>query len=509
MSARASRVGGRGRLAVVIALALLAAGCGEVGLWARWRAERGAWRAERAVGRIEINPQLAAPADWARAEAACRSVTRRFPAEAWAERARAGDRMAFDVLEASGRAALLRGRLAELQERFDPAVTEYDRVRRDYAAVPAVSLRAAVARAELLAGSGRAADAEAAWVAIARDYPAADPRAGTVFDAVLDAPMRVARERRARGDAGGADSLSRAAEAACLRLLATRRGQPAAPALWVRVSEARSARGDAPGARAALRNALAGPATALTPRLVLALARQALSSALPDTALAYAAWAARDFAGVERPASLLVAAEAWRARGVPDSALRTYEALLQEAPDAPDALAEARFGRARLLEDLGRWDQARGEYHALISAMPTHPRAFESMVRVVRYHLGQGERELGLTEARHALATLDALIASHQDDDVQVRAGEVRARLLFETGDTRGGCGALGALLRRYPEAELDAGLLARAGEDAETKLNDADLATALYRAAAARSVDPGLRRRVLDAVDRRAGAHR
>lgn len=495
-----------GQVALLLGLALLVAGCGDGRLWARWRAERGAWRALRAVERIEINSRLAGAADWERADAACRSVTTSFPAEAWSVRARAGDSMAYGVLEASGRAALLQGRLEDLRERLDVALAAYDRARSDYAAVPAISLGAAVARAGLLAEAGRAAEAEAAWSVIARDYPAADPRTGMVFDAVLDAPLLVARDRRARGDVTGADSVLRSAEAACLRLLPARRGLPAAPALWGRVSEARSARGDAAGARVALRQALADPAAApMAPWLVLTLARQALESGLPDTALAYAAWAARDFGGAARPAALLDAARAWRARGVPDSALQTYEWLLQEESDDLDRMAEARFERARLLEDLGRWDQARGEYHALVSAMPTHALAFESMMRVVRHHLGRGERGLGLTEARHALAALDALIASQQDDDVQVRAGEARARLLFETDDIRGGCGALAAVLRRYPEAPLDAALLMRAGEETETRLNAPDLAIELYQAAAARAVAPELRRRARTAVDRLA----
>jgi tetratricopeptide (TPR) repeat protein len=500
----------RGLAAGLLALALLAAGCSRDGLWERWRAERGAWRAQRALERIEINPRLAGAADWARADDACRSVTTSFPAGTWSGRVRAGDRMALAVLEASGRAALLRAGLEVLRERLDAAVTGYDRVRRDYAAIPALSLRAAVARAGLLAESGRAAEAEGAWNAIAVDYPAVDPSTGAIFDAVLDAHVHVARDRRARGDAAGADSASRSAEEACLRLLSARRGLPAAPALWVRVSEARLDRGDPAGSRAALRSALAEPAaSAIAPGLVLALARQALAGALPDTALAYAEWAAHDFGGAERAAALLVSAQAWRALGSPDSALRTYEGLLQEGCGDLDDAAEARFGRARLLEDLGRWDQARGEYHVLVSAVPAHPRAFESMIRVVRYYFGHGERALGLTEVRHALASLDVLVASHQDDAVQVRAGEVRARLLFETDDLRGGCGALAALLRRYPEAPLDTALLMRAGEAAETRLDDADLAKELYGAAAARAVVPDVRRRARAAVDRLAGPSR
>ena len=63
----------------------------------------------------------------------------------------------------------------------------------------------------------------------------------------------------------------------------------------------------------------------------------------------------RDFGGEACPVALLVAAWARRACGAPDSALRTYERLLDEEPGDPDKAAEARFGRARLLEDLGRW----------------------------------------------------------------------------------------------------------------------------------------------------------
>ena len=501
---------GRSRVAVLLSLALLATGCGDGGLWARWRAERGAWRAQRAVERIEINPRLAGAADWARADATCRSVTTSFPAQAWSARARAGDPVALDVLEASGRAALLRARLEDLHEHREAALAGYERVRHDYVAVPAISLGAAAVRARLLAESGCAVEAEALLSAIARDYPVADPRTGTVFDAVLDAPLLVARARRARGDVTGADSVLCAAEGVYSRLLPAQRGRQAAPALWERMSEARSARGDAAGARAALRQALADPvAVPMAPRLVLALARLALESAQPDTALAYADWAARDFGGAVRSAALLVAAQAWRARGAPDSALQTYERLLEEESGDLDKAAEARFGRARLLEDLGRWDQARGEYHALASAMPTHPLAFESMVRVVRHHLGRGERGLGLAEARHALAVLDALIASQQDDGVQVRAGEARARLLFETDAPRGGCGARAALLRRYPEAPLDAALLTKAAEAAETRLNDTDLALELYRAAAVRAVAPELGRRARAAAGRLAGPPR
>jgi hypothetical protein len=45
------------------------------------------------------------------------------------------------------------------------------------------------------------------------------------------------------------------------------------------------------------------------------------------------------------------------------------------------------------------------------------------------------------------LGALDVLRANQQDDGVQVRAGETRSRLMFETGEAAGGCAALAALL--------------------------------------------------------------
>jgi tetratricopeptide (TPR) repeat protein len=498
------------RVVLLAALALPLAGCGDAGLWARWTAERGTWRARRAVERIALNPDVATAGDWERAAAACRAVTERFPAAAWAERARAGSPYATGVLEASGRAAMLRARLDDLHGRPGAAAAGYEAVRTGFRDVVAVSLAAAVERARLLERAGRGADAEAAWSVVAREYRATDPESGEVVDAVLDAPLYVARERRLRGDGAGMDSALRAAERLYAGLLDGQSGRPAVAGLCLRLSEARWARGDGPGALAALRVALADPAaTPVAPRLVLLAAQRALDGVGPDTALAYARWAVEGLGPGPRPAGLLLAARARRAGGAPDSALRVYEQLIEEDPEDPDVLARARYERARLLEELGRWDQARGEYHALAGAFPAHPLALETQVRLVRHYLDRGERELGTMEARHALQAMDGLMAGHQDDSLQVRVGEARARVLMEMGDVRRGCGALSALLRRYPEAELDPALLLRAGEKAETELDDMELAVELYRAAGWRTGDAGSRVRIGRALARLGDASR
>jgi tetratricopeptide (TPR) repeat protein len=495
------------RLAATLAILLGAGGCGDAALWTRWQAERGLWRAQRAVQQIETNPRIASEARWVRAAAACSAVVHRFPASVWAARAAGGSGLAADVLEASGRAALLGARLEELRGRSDEALADYERVGREYRPAVRISEQATETRARLLERAGRTAQAEEAWRDLAQGYPPVDPRGGALFEAVLDAPLFVARERRARGDVRGMDSVLRAAEATYLRMLPGQRGRPAAPALWVRLSEARSARGDGAGGLAALRQALADPAAEpLAPRLVLTMAQRALDEVGADTALAYARWAALGFDGAARPAGLLLAGRAWQALGAPDSALRTWEVILDEQPDGVESAAEARYARARLLEERGRWDQARSEYHALAGSAPDHPLALDGLLRIVRHHLRNGETTLGMAEARHAVEALDARIESQQDDSVQVRVGQARARLLFEMDDVRRACGALAALLRRFPEAPLDAELLAEAAERADTRLANTDLALVLYRAAAVRAGEPDLRRRAREAVERLTG---
>jgi tetratricopeptide (TPR) repeat protein len=492
------------RLGPLAVLALGLAGCGDDGLWARWSAERGTWRARRAVERIALNPETAPPRDWERAAEACRAVTGSFPAAEWSARERAGSPYAAGVLDAAGRAAMLLARLDDLRGRPEEAAAGYESARTAFRDAPAVSLAAAVERARLLEREGRAAAAEAAWTVVAREYEAAAPGSGELREAVLDAPLFVARARRQRGDERGVDSVLRAAEGLYEGQLAGQRGRPAVVGLCLRLGESRRARGDVAGSLAALRTALNDPgAGAQAPRLVLVLAEQALAGMGPDTALAYARWAAEGFGPGIRPAGLLLVARAWRSGGESDSALRAYERLVEENPEDADAVARARYERARLLEDLGRWDQARGEYHALASAVPVHPLALEAQVRVVRHYLARGEREVGLAEAGHALRTMEESLAGHQDDTVQVRVGEARALLLLETGDSRRACGALAALLQRYPEAPFEAALLARAAEAAETVEKDEVLALELYRAAEWRAGDAELRDRVARALAR------
>ncbi|MBI5709893.1 MAG: hypothetical protein HZC42_06250 [Candidatus Eisenbacteria bacterium] len=488
-------------LAVAALLAL--AGCGDSALWARWRAERGLARAERLLARVQVNPRLAPEADVARAAAACRRLVAEFPPAAWAGPA-GRSTPGREIVTASGRAALALARLDALRGRTDAALEGYARVRTEWSEVLPVAIEAAVSRARLLERSGRVDEAVAAWLDLAHDFPPAEPQSGRPLPEVMDAPLFAARDRLARGERAAADSLLRDAERTWTDAAARERGRPAAPELWVRLADARTARGDAAGARDALRQALAEPAGGvLAPRLVLTLAQRALEAGAPDTALAYTAWAERGFGGAAAPEARQIAARAWEVAGRPDSALEAWERVLDAGPASEDEDAGARFERARLLESLGRWEQARGEYRALASGLPTHRLAFAALLRIVRHHRSRGEHTLAGMEARHALEAVDALIASQHDDSIQVRAGQARAEILFETGDETRACGTLAGLVRRYPAAALDPALLLRAAGAAETRLANPDLALEFYRDLAARAADPELRRRARGAADR------
>jgi tetratricopeptide (TPR) repeat protein len=498
----------RRRVAVRVARCVLAAGliavagCGDSALWARYRAEKSYWHARRLAERLQLNPALATDADYERAMAAFREITRAFPPGVWAGTGEGP--MALEVGEVSGRAAIACARIEEMRGHEKLALAGYARAISDYRTLGSVGVEAAAARAELLSELGRGPDALAAWSVVAADYPPVDPARHVASQAVLDAPLRIAALLDAAGRDAARDSVLRAADRRLLDGLAGARGTRAAPDLWLALAATRTARGDGDGALAALRGVLGEPADrANASRRVMTLARTALESGRPDTARVYAAWAAIGAAPADRADAMLILARAWEASHRPDSALAAFGRLLEACPEAQDPAAEARFRRGAILEAAGSWEAARSEYRALAAARPTHPLAFESVLRIVRYHLHRGEIEIARVEARRALENMDYLIATQRDDEVQQLARRTRADLLVALGDSTGACDALADLWRRYAGTTAGAEAGMRAAGIAESTLVDRGRARGLYRDIAERATDPGSRQRARAAAAR------
>jgi tetratricopeptide (TPR) repeat protein len=480
---------------------LLAAGCGDPDLWARFRAERGAWQVERELQRIRIEPRLATDADYARAEAACRAVMEEFPREVWADPARIEDPLARDVAAEAGRAALALGRIAEMRGDSDEALRRYEDALAGWGALPEIALQAALARARVHDAAGRTAEAAAAWSRVAAAFDPLD-ESGRVLDEVLEAPRRAAALERELGRAREAEAALRAGIARLERLAADESDPARAAAWWEALAEDHAAAGDMVASLEAGRRALeAAPPGRESERLRLELARTALSGGQPDSARAMVAPLRSTWRLEHRLAALILIGRAFAAQGQVDSAMAAWDRVADDHPNAADAAAEARWLRGSTLQAAGRWEEARTEYRALAATYPAHRLAMRAMGRIVEYHARRGQTELARLEGLRAIEVLDRLILRQRDLDVQFEARLMRALLLEAVGPADEACEALTAFWRRYPRSYdgQEAGL--RAAAIADSALHDRQRAADLYREMDGRPIRTAVRERVRSAL--------
>jgi tetratricopeptide (TPR) repeat protein len=497
---------GPGARAIAMALlaALVVAGCDDAGLWSRYRAERLFWRARRQVDRLQLNPRFVNDGDYDRAAAAFRRVTHRFPAAEWTRPERLSMRYARDVATLSGRSVIGLARIAEMRGRTEEAIAGYTDALESYHAVPEVALEASIARARALERSGRMSAANVAWLDLWTRFAMVDSATGDPMLAVLDAPLRVARQLAGEGRHEAADSVLSAASLRYETALAHHTGRRAAPELWSRLAEARAELGDTDGALWALRSALHEPAARdLAPRLVLGMAERALQGGKPDSALAYARWAETGFRGRLRQEALMLEGRIFEAAARPESALAVYDTFISDYPKSMDAVASARFRRGVIYENLGHWQQARTEYRALVAGHPTHELSFEALERIVAWHLAKGEDELARIEGRRGIESLEHVLATQHDDDVQMLARRGRADLLDRVGDPAEACDALTDVWKRYPDTPAGVAAAIRAAQIAETRLYEPSRALELYEELAGHAGNPDTQRAARAAAER------
>ncbi|HZJ69941.1 MAG TPA: tetratricopeptide repeat protein, partial [Planctomycetota bacterium] len=379
-----------------------------------------------------------------------------------------------------------------VQSGLPKALADYERAEREWAVFPDLAREAAVRRASALARAGGAV-APGAWEHVARMYAAIDPRSGAPQADHLQAVRQLADALEGRGGIAARDSLLVAEEGIAERWLAAHPGDPAGPA-WVDVvTDARARRGDARGALASARRVFAPEFHIVRSERedrVIDLGERCLQFGRADSALAYARWAVGEFDGPDRLRGLDLEARAFRAAGRRDSALDVYERIVNDYPRRLDVVVEARFQRAVLLEEAGRWPLARAEYSALCAAAPTNPRALESWQRVVRHHRDAGEEDLARIETNHALTALDELIATQNDEGERTRTREARVAVLFSAGRTREAIRELQDVWATGGLTEAGAGLGEVAAREAETALHDPALARSLWQILARSSPD-------------------
>jgi hypothetical protein len=233
-----------------------------------------------------------------------------------------------------------------------------------------------------------------------------------------------------------ADSALRAAESRLAAATAHPARSPAQSAvLWRGLGRVRAAR---PGGLDAGVEAVRHPLTTLPPppqpvraQLVLTLAELCAAGGRIDSALAYTTWGAR-FGGETKKRAMLMAAQVWEPVNR-DSAIAGYDRYIEEfrrvGPTMP-----ARFRRAELLEEQGKWEAARAEFRSLATSSATDTLALRALERIVTHHLRVGEREMGRIEAKRALEAMDHLLTTVHDDDTLLRIRQLRARLLLDIG---------------------------------------------------------------------------
>ncbi len=456
------------------------AGCGDPDLWARWRAERTLWDAHRRADRVLLRPDGPRPQDWAMLERRFQKALDQFPAERWAPLAPGGG-PARDVAAASGDAALVLGELAARQGRDDQAVARWRAVAVDYSTLPDVVLDARLSEAEALARLGQHDEKLAALRAVVDSTPLVDSRTRRLRTRLLTTTLFLARELQESGRGEEATEMLRGAEKRFSAALG-RPGTPDKPALAVALSDVRGAMGDVPGSLAALRQALQAAPRSQAPTRVLALAAQSLALRSPDSVFAYARWAATldPSRGVAGPALLLMAA-AYEQQDRSDSALANYDAVFARWESLGPLEAETRFRRGLLLERLGRWELARGEFRTLAAASPTDPMAFQGLRRIVQHHLDRGEFDLAQVEGEATLTNLRHLLVTNRDPVVQREARVVHAEVLLALGRGALAESSFVDLWRRFPgDSTTEDGAL-RAARIAEHLPNGSQRARRLY----------------------------
>ena len=472
------------RAARVLLAGLLAAlaltSCGDTALWERWCAERALFLAQRLAHRTIAQGAQAPPRARTRAEDALRRVGSTYSVAAWLARgAQAG--AARQAAVAGARAWLELGRMEAASGRDSLAVTAFTRVTASAAALPGVASDAYPALIAALDRLGRFDESLAALIAFARIEPLAEPDRPVPSPALLDAPMAVAREWRARGRGAQADSALQSADQH-LRAAFARAHEPALTPLAQALARVRVARGDGAGALQALRRAAADAPPGERASRLFGMAQTALDAGLADSAITFARVVAqldgsRSIAG----RALLVQGQAWTRKGGLDSAFVAYETLLARWPDLGAIGPQARYEHAMLLDAAGRWEAARAELRSIAARYPGHPLAFTAVRQVVQHDLGHGKVELAQVTGGAELEKLARQIETDRDPEVQRQSRALQGDLQLALGRTGAAESTYVDLWRMFPADSLAEADALRAARLAEHRQGGTQRAQRLY----------------------------
>ena len=97
-----------------------------------------------------------------------------------------------------------------------------------------------------------------------------------------------------------------------------------------------------------------GPSRAVRAKLIMTMAEVCAVDGRPDSALVYTAWASQGFGNEVKGRAMILTAQVWEPVNQ-DSAIAAYSRYIDAFHNSEQSVMPARFRRAELLEQRGRW----------------------------------------------------------------------------------------------------------------------------------------------------------
>jgi tetratricopeptide (TPR) repeat protein len=477
---RAAASGGRRRAvaaaSLLVAVAVLASGCGRTDLRERYVAERMAWRASKLAAAMRSNPDLATDEMQAEVERSYQAIVDRFPPTEGGPTTPEGR----DVASIAGQSRLTLAGMASSRGDDERALKLLASVRDGYAHDRRLAIEAALAMGDALEAAGRWPEAVREFDALVAAWPPSEERGGAPDPRIVRTPLKVAAGYAVRGDAAAAATRFDAARAYYDRWIREADGAPtAALALELkgesfvqqgRYAEAVSAftlleeRYGTEKNRAAIWLRLAEVyATGLGDERTAADYYAKVASGNPD-----------DVSGAT--ASIALAVLDSDAGRHADARAR-LEDVAGRFRTQQTVSATAMYYIALSYEAEGEWESAAARYSALAQEHPTTLYGMETPLRVARHYREAGENDAADGAYERAVEQYERVCetAPLTPADLAARSYLVQARL--EQEEWAEAAAVLVETARRFAEIEAAPGMLFQAADLYASKLNDASKA--------------------------------
>jgi len=470
--------------ALIVLLVIL--GCESANVGRVYRVERDFSRAERMARRLEVRPDAVSDADRRRVADAFREV-----GDTYEETLGVADTTDTDRVRcvfASSRAHLIAAELYLDLGDYESARTIASRVRAYMAWSPTTAMVAQAHVVNALVGLGSVEEAFTAGWQLADEFPSVSAR-GEVYQPSFTAPMNTLALVRSAGDSVRARSTIDRALAFYRAVASAWPGK--GPALLAEINEATLLEqlGNYADAAATFERILIRyPEAIMRPAEASAIALRLGQLYLRDTEhedLGAGSLERSRHLDPKGPAACdatLTLAALRAQQGKYEQGLELYREALLLRPADPPRMATARFGRAQLLQKIGRWDEALAEYRALQAAYPHTPQGFEVPFVLAAHYRATSSEETAISTLRRASEDFRAIVREHPGTEEAFGAYRYLARAFVEQGDWNAAVDVMTEFAMSFPTAPEGAMALIEAAGVCRAQLRDVPRAEELLR---------------------------